>query len=124
MPSDVLVAVKMQTAHFISEDYDGKDDYSNDYISYDDRTINLNDILSGLKEKEPSKGSYKKIVLKEFPSVTATARPTTARPTNSDPFIERSPGDQWMKAGLKPPTPPFTTIWPDTKLTGESSFQS
>ena len=114
----------MQTAHFISEDYDGKDDYSNDYISYDDRTINLNDILSGLKEKEPSKGSYKKIVLKEFPSVTATARPTTARPTNSDPFIERSPGDQWMKAGLKPPTPPFTTIWPDTKLTGESSFQS
>ena len=101
----------------IPDDYDGSSD---DVSSNDDRTINLNNVLSGFRDddgdddgRKPKNGGYKKIVLKEFPSATSKPVATTHA------YDEMTSEDNWMRAGLKPPSPPFTTIWPDTKLSGE-----
>jgi len=74
----------------------------------------LNDFKPNVAYEKPSpkkKNSYQKIVLKEFPTTTTTAATTDYE--NGD--TESHPQGWPTHGGLKPPTPPFSTLWPVTQ---------
>ena len=105
-----------------NDDYDAEDDHSSDDLNEDIsqlangyKTIDLNDFKpnDGFKKSSPKKNSYQKIVLKEFPTTTTT---TTAATTDYENDESEGHPQTWpASVGLKPPTPPFSTLWADTQ---------
>ncbi len=116
----------MKPNFYFSDDYDDEGDpspYDHSEPTDDYQSIDLNDIspMTKSRDNSPHRNSYQKIVLKEFPTTTMTT--TTAEETfeKSDEMSDEM--SSWMKGGLKPPTPPFSTIWPETHNNGKNIFE-
>ena len=114
-----LTRLDINTFLSISDDYEQEEEETeledNSELTDAYRSINLNDVSPKTKvvpktsyrndyKSDVPKNSYQKIVLKEFPTTKLTSDYETT------PTYELS---EEREKGLKPPTPPFTTIWPD-----------
>ncbi len=109
----------MKSNFYFSDDYDDEDDpspYDHSEPTDDYQSINLNDI-----SPMTHRNSYQKIVLKEFPTTTMTTTTTEETFEKSDETSDEY--QSWMKGGLKPPTPPFSTIWPETHNNGKNDSE-